>query len=166
LESKEKSGEAHLMNIYQTKDYKKIAVLNEAVQKVHVEAYPDYFKEYKYEEIKEFFKDIIPEPHHIFLILEDEGEAIGYAWVETKHYPENPFKKAYSSLLVHQLSIDANARRKGYGSFFMKEIICFAKKFNLHKIELDYWRDNKMAKDFYQKQGFTIFREYVYKEID
>lgn len=154
------------MNIYQTKDYEKIAVLNEAVQKVHAEAYPGYFKDYKYEEIKGFFEEIISKPNHIFLILEDEVETVRYAWLEMKHYPENPFKKAYKSLLVHQISIEEHVRGKGYGTVFMNEIFRLAADHHLPKVELDYWRDNKMARDFYEKLGFTIFREYVYKDID
>ncbi|MGR3764366.1 GNAT family N-acetyltransferase [Rossellomorea sp. NS-SX7] len=154
------------MNIYQTKDFEKIAVLNEAVQKVHAEAYPEYFKEYRYEEIKEFFEEIISKPHHTFFILEDEGNTIGYAWIEIKHYPENPFKKEYKSLLVHQLSIEAHVRGKGYGTFFMKELFRFAADHHLSRVELDYWHNNNMARSFYEKQGFTVFREYVYKEVD
>jgi diamine N-acetyltransferase len=153
------------MNIYRTMDHETVAVLNEAVQNVHVEAYPEYFKEYQYDEINEFFMKIMRKPNHIFLVLEDNEEKIGYSWVEIKHYPENAFKKAYSSLLVHQISIEPHMRGKGYGTYFMDGIYRLARENNLSKVELDYWRENKMAKEFYQKHGFSIFREYVYKKV-
>jgi diamine N-acetyltransferase len=44
------------VKLYNAKDYKKIAGMNEAVQNVHAEIYPDHFKEYCYKEIKHFLK--------------------------------------------------------------------------------------------------------------
>jgi hypothetical protein len=64
----------------------------------------------------------IRKPNHIFLVLEDNEETIGYSRVEIKHYPENPFKKAYSALLVHQISIEPHIRGRGYGTYFMEGI--------------------------------------------
>lgn len=40
-----------------------------------------------------------------------------------------------------------------------------ARKQGIHKIELDYWANNEMASDFYRKQGFIHYREFVYKDL-
>lgn len=32
-------------------------------------------------------------------------------------------------------------------------------------IELDYWVENSIAKDFYKKKNFIKYREFVYKEL-
>ncbi|WP_342670308.1 hypothetical protein [Bacillus solimangrovi] len=42
----------------------------------------------------------------IFLLVEDDNEAVGYAWFEIRDYPENAFKKGYRSAYVHQISIN------------------------------------------------------------
>jgi ribosomal protein S18 acetylase RimI-like enzyme len=107
----------------------------------------------------------IRKPNHIFLVLEDNEETIGYSWVEIKHYPENPFKKAYSALLVHQISIEPHVRGRGYGTYFMEGIFRVAEENNLSKHELDDWTENNMARDFYQKQVFSINKEYVLNEV-
>jgi diamine N-acetyltransferase len=90
---------------------------------------------------------------------------LGYAWIEIRNYPENAFKKAYPSVYVHQISISESHRKKGYGSKLMEEIYHIAKTNHIDMIELDYWCDNHSAKEFYKKQGFTKYREFVYKEV-
>jgi diamine N-acetyltransferase len=151
------------MKIYQTRDHEIIANLNEDVQNVHAHLYPDYFKKFNLENVKEFFKKIINKPDFIFLLIEDNEISQGYAWIEIRHNPENAFKKAYKLLYVHQISISESSRNKGFGSMLMEEIYEIARKSEVKQIELDYWCDNQIAKDFYQKQGFTISREFVQK---
>jgi ribosomal protein S18 acetylase RimI-like enzyme len=153
------------MKISQTTNYEIIARLNRHVHELHTKLYPKYFKEYNFEAIKEFFKGIISHPQHLFLLLEDDEQYLGYAWIELKNYPENAFKKAYQSVYVHQISISESHRKKGYGSKLMEEIDHIAKINHIDMIELDYWCDNDIAKSFYKKQGFTKYREFVYKEI-
>jgi len=153
------------MKIIRTTDYETIAKLNQSVHDLHYELYPKYFKQYDYEAIKEFFKGIIHDERFIFLLVEDDGEAIGYAWIEIRNYPESPFKKAYKSVYVHQISVTETKRKKGYGSRLMKEIYEIAKNKGIDWVELDYWLENKIAKDFYKKLGFKKYREFVHKEI-
>ncbi|MCR8630494.1 GNAT family N-acetyltransferase [Paenibacillus radicis (ex Xue et al. 2023)] len=153
------------MQIIQTKDFEAIAHLNKTVQDVHAELYPDHFKEYNYETIKEFFKSIIDRPNYIFLILENDQQNIGYAWIEIKEYAENPFKKAYKSINILQLSINSSEQNKGYGSQLMAKINEIAELNKIGKIELDYWHNNGAAKDFYRKHGYKTYREFVFKDL-
>ncbi|WP_323744673.1 GNAT family N-acetyltransferase [Thermaerobacillus caldiproteolyticus] len=115
--------------------------------------------------MKEFFKSIIHNDSFIFLLLEDNGEALGYAWIEIRKYPETAFKKAYKSVYVHQISVAKSQRKKGYGSRLMEEVYEIAKNNEIDVIELDYWFENNIAKDFYKKHGFTKYREFVYKKL-
>jgi diamine N-acetyltransferase len=153
------------MKITQTTDYEIIAKLNKSVHDLHSKLYPKYFKQYDYEAIKKFFKSIIHNDSFIFLLVEDNGEALGYAWIEIRKYPENAFKKSYKSVYVHQISIAETQRKKGYGSKLMEEIYEIAKNKGIDLVELDYWFENNIAKDFYQKHGFKKYREFVYKEL-
>jgi diamine N-acetyltransferase len=56
-------------------------------------------------------------------------------------------------------------RKKGYGSRLMEEIYKIAKNNGIDLIELDYWFENNIAKDFYKKHGFTEYRGFVYKKL-
>ena len=126
------------MKITPTKDYALIAMLNKHVHDVHVEQYPDHFKPYNYEEIMPFYKNIIDHEGYIFLLIEDNNEALGYAWIELKDYPENPFKLARKFIYVHQISISSHVRSKGYGTQLMSKIEEIAKTNGITTIELDY----------------------------
>lgn len=153
------------MEISRTKDFELIAKLNKYVHDLHVNLYPEYFKEYNFEEIKTFFHKIIDKEEFIFLLFEDDDLPLGYIWIEFRNYPDNVFKKAYKSVYVHQISIAENERKKGYGSKLMEEITQIAIANGIKKIELDYWFDNEIAKNFYKKNDFVKYREFVYKDI-
>ncbi len=154
------------MKIYQTRDYEVVSSLNRDVQEVHANLYPEYFKKFNIEEVKEFFQKIIDRPEFIFLLIEDNEINQGYAWIEIRNNPENAFKKAYKLLYVHQISISESSRNKGFGTMLMEEIYGIARLNEVKQIELDYWCDNHIARNFYQKQDFTIYREFVYKKHD
>lgn len=153
------------MRISLTTDYEVVAKLNKFVQDIHTHLFPEYFKPYNYVEVKTFFKETINKPNLSFLLLEDQEEPVGYAWIEFKDYPESAFKKPYKSVYVHQISISEIHKNKGYGSRLLDEISTIAKVNGMNKIELDYWLDNKVAKDFYKKKEFIPYREVVYRDI-
>ncbi|RSD25479.1 GNAT family N-acetyltransferase [Mesobacillus subterraneus] len=153
------------MKICATTNYTKIAQLNKTVHDMHVNMYPECFKEFNQEEMEEAFKNLIGNERHTFIVLEDEGEAVGYAWYEIKTYDENVFKKGYVSLYVHQISIEKRHQSKGYGTFIMEYLFAEASKRAIENVELDYWVQNHQAREFYKKHGFQLRREFVYKKL-
>ena len=153
------------MKITKTRDYALIARLNQHVHDVHVKQYPEHFKPYNYDEIMPFYKNIIDKEDYIFLLIEDENEPVGYAWIELKNYAENPFKLARKFVYVHQISISSHVRSNGYGTILMAEIEAIARENGITTIELDYWVNNEGAKRFYEKQDYAVYREFVYKNI-
>lgn len=153
------------MRVYQTKDPELVAKLNEPVHQLHVERYPELFKPYDFEEVKNFFSGIIDHENFVFLIVEDTEFAVGYLWFEYRDYHETVFTKSYRSIYVHQISVNPSKRSKGLGARLMEEAAVIAKGQNINRIELDYWAKNEKARDFYRKLNFEVSREYVYKEI-
>lgn len=153
------------MEVIATRDYGILAKLNEGVQNLHAELFPNFFKVHDLVEMTEFFKNVVNKPDHHFFVVKDDEELVGYAWIEIKKIPEGPIKKAFSLGYVHQISINEGKRNKGYGSFLIHKIASFAREHNLSRIELDYWTDNINAKEFYEKLGFVKFREHVYMDI-
>lgn len=153
------------MKIIQTTDHRLIARLNQHVHALHAALYPGYFKAYKFEEIRRFFQRIIYDTNYVFLVIKDGEEALGYAWIEIRNYPETVFTKSYQTVYVHQLSIVSSRQNKGYGTKLMEAIYDIARQKGIEKVELDYWFTNENAKGFYKKHGFTIYREFVYKDL-
>jgi diamine N-acetyltransferase len=153
------------MIIYPTTDYNKIAILNKEVHDLHYYLYPTFFKKYSYPEMLYFFQRAMENPNSIFLLIEDNRQVLGYVWAEVNDNPANQFSDGLRSLYIHQISLIKAARNKGYGSKLMEEIYSFARRNQVKRIELDYWVENKIAKSFYKKHGFTKAREFVYKDI-
>ncbi|MCM3719029.1 GNAT family N-acetyltransferase [Fictibacillus phosphorivorans] len=154
------------MEIIQMQDYELVATLNKNVQDVHVELFPESFTPYKYEPIRDYFKEIMMDSNQLFLVVKEDTTPIGYVWLTLRHSAETPFKKASKSLYIHQISIDKNHSNKGAGSQVIAYIEKLGKQLGVTKIELDYWIENKIAKNFYKKIGFMITREVVHKEIN
>jgi diamine N-acetyltransferase len=153
------------MEITKTKDYEAIAKLNKNVQDVHVELFPEYFTPYNYEPIRDFYKEIMKDPKQIFLLVEEDFNPIGYVWMTLRDSAETPFKKASRSLYIHQISIEKNSSNKGAGSKVIAYIEQLGKELGATKLELDYWIDNTIARNFYKKAGFVVNREVVHKEL-
>ncbi|MFJ7365723.1 GNAT family N-acetyltransferase [Peribacillus frigoritolerans] len=153
------------MNVCQTRDYEVIAKLNRNVHDLHAKLYPKYFKDYNYHAMKETFKSFVENNNFIFLVLKEQEEPIGYAWIEIKTYPESAFKNEYKSVYVHQLSIIENKTHKGYGKKLMNEVYEIAKKNDIDLIELDYWFENMAAKAFYKKENFKKYREFAFRQL-
>ena len=153
------------MKISRTFDAGKIAKLNQSVHQLHVELYPQHFQTYDFHQVHEFFKKVMKDDRFIFLLGEDEGQHVGFAWLEIKQYSETVFKKAYESIYVHQINIAESYKNKGFGSSLMKEIYSIAREKEITTIELDYWSDNTIAESFYEKEGFVTYRKMAYKEL-
>jgi GNAT superfamily N-acetyltransferase len=153
------------LKISRTFDAGKIAKLNQSVHQLHVELYPQHFQTYDFHQVHEFFKKVMKDDRFIFLLGEDEGQHVGFAWLEIKQYSETVFKKAYESIYVHQINIAESYKNKGFGSSLMKEIYSIARTNDINTIELDYWNDNMIAESFYEKEGFVTYRKMAYKEL-
>ncbi|MCZ0703867.1 ribosomal protein S18 acetylase RimI-like enzyme [Natronobacillus azotifigens] len=158
--------EGYTIKVKQTNDYELIAKLNKPVHDLHCALYPERFNTYNFEEMQVLFKELMYNDAFIFLVIYDQEEAVGYAWIEIRNYPENPLIKGYHSIYVHQLSVVAWKRKQGYGTELLRYIEELAKERNIDVVELDYWVDNLVARHFYQKHHFTKKREFVYKKID
>lgn len=153
------------MHITRTTDFELIARLNKPIHELHASLYPEYFTEYNFEAIRDSFEKLVQGDSSIFLLLEDANEPLGYAWVELRNYPQTAFTKTRRALFVHQLGIVHEQKRRGYGAALMDYIYNLAREQSIETVELDYWVNNEIAKNFYSKQGFTGYREFVYRRV-
>jgi len=152
------------MKIGETKDFELIARLSESIQQLHASLYPEFFKEYEYEGMREHFKNMMDVENIRFILIEDPNP-VGYAMIEIKSNPETVFKKAYKSLYVHQINIIEPFIGQGYGARLIKHIENIARENDINMIQLDYWASNERAKQFYLKEQFETIREVVIKRL-
>ena len=63
-------------------------------------------------------------------------------------------------------SVDVKYRRQGVAKELLEFMIADAKKRNLGKIELDVWKFNDSAIEFYQAAGFRQTRRWLEYEVE
>ncbi|WP_172201008.1 GNAT family N-acetyltransferase [Saccharibacillus qingshengii] len=153
------------MDIIRTQNHELISELNREVQHIHAQMYPNHFKEHDHIAVSDFFKSIMTNPNYQFYIVEEQGQEQGYIWMEIKEHQENPFRKSYKSLYIHQLNVIKAHRNQGLGKQLMNKAYEIAAQNQISKIEVDYWVNNEIAKNFYDKSGFITYREYRYKDL-
>jgi Acetyltransferases len=152
------------MNIKLTRDARLIAGLCKPVQELHRKLYPKYFKPFVSETVRSWFQNVIDsDEDSFFFVIEEERETVGYAWIQKATHQKNPFRNGFTSIEVNQISIIPGKQHKGYGTALMQHILQFAKDQGIDEVNLDYWTGNQKAADFYQKQGFEIYRNFVHK---
>ncbi len=137
-----------------------LAELSTYVQQVHVEVRPSTFRPAEVTEgLIKFYADLLPQPDCYFFIVEDEGTAVGYVFVKHMDRPANPFTHADTFLHIDQISVNLDARGKGYGKALMQTIYNLAAQHGIQRITLDVWHFNTIAIEFYHNLGFTPFMQ-------
>ncbi|WP_051217468.1 NUDIX domain-containing protein [Paenibacillus assamensis] len=102
------------MEVVQTYDYELISKLNEEVQELHRQLYPEYFKEYNYEEVKQFFKQVMTKAAVVRECLEEIGCAVEVEdIVHIRAYTGNNHEFAEWDYDVHQVEFYFECRLAG-----------------------------------------------------
>jgi ribosomal protein S18 acetylase RimI-like enzyme len=126
--------------------------LNDAVQSLHAELYPDQFKQrLDPAALRAFFAAHLS----AIALAELDGAPVGYVWREAQSRPETPFSPARPRLYVHHLAVTAQARRRGVGSALMGYVEQDAARQGLSEIALDVRTQNRVALAFFQARGFA-----------
>ena len=148
-----------------TKDYKLLARLNETVQTLHRQRYPEVFQEYSYQAVEKVFKKFLKSKGWQALAVTYQDEVLGYALFCERQVGDNPFRKGYRSLHLEQLSFLPAYQRRGLGHLVMKHLEKLALQKGFSQLELSYWEQNVEAGEFYQKLGFTTAYRFMVKPL-
>ena len=114
--------------------------------------------------LKEKFnkKQILDEIQHfktLFLLVETEGETIGYAKMR-QNLIENPDE---TSLEIERIYISKKYHGQKYGAMLMQKCIDLAIEKKFKSLWLGVWEHNPKAINFYQKWGFEIYGEHIFQ---
>lgn len=137
-----------------------LAELSTHVQQVHVQARPRTFRPAEVtEDLTKFYADLLPQPDNYFFIVEEGSTAVGYVFVKHINRPVNPYTYADTFLHIDQISVNPDARGKGYGKALMQAVYDLAARHSIQRITLDVWHFNTIAIEFYHNLGFTPFMQ-------
>jgi GNAT superfamily N-acetyltransferase len=139
-----------------------LVCLNQVVQRVHAELYPDDFVETV---DADGLKALLAPRLASISIAEIGGEPVGYIWCELQTRPASPFSPARRRLYVHHLSVSPDARRQGIATALMAHAEAWAHGEELEEIALSHWAANSGARQFFTAQGFAPYQLLLRKSI-
>ncbi len=95
------------------------------------------------------FYDAMRQPQYWFLVMEEDGKIVGYiGMVNTDQEGE-----------ITRIVLLPEARRRGYGSLLLANMLRWAEQLGLHSVFLEVRRSNEPARRLYEKYGFETIAE-------
>lgn len=154
-----------MVRFAEEKDLEKVNELRKQVNDIHVEGRPDIFKAGFCRELRDFARVLMNDENGDIIVAERDGIICGMVCVDYVNKPESPYGMARSFYHVQEIAVDENYRRHGVGKELLEFMIADAKKRNLNKIELDVWKFNDSAMEFYEAVGFRETRRWLEFEV-
>ena len=141
-------------------DVQALANLNDAVQIIHHEAWPKLFRwPTAKNEVEDALEEIISAKDNRFFIAEDSRGPKGYIFCEIVRKAEDAFHIPRELIYIHQIAVKAGSQRKGIGASLLNAVFGLAEAESIDLVMLDVWSFNLNAKEFFSKQGFTVYNE-------
>lgn len=112
--------------------------------------------------VKENYCNRIGLDGHKLLLIEEDGEIIGYLYGFLYHIP-GIYKSPIA--ILDALFIDKNHRRKGYASMLIAAFRSFAAENGARQIELKVISNNEAAFSLYSKLAFRETKKYMKLEL-
>jgi GNAT superfamily N-acetyltransferase len=125
------------------------------VQRLHAEHHPGIFKMPAGEGFADaFFAEMLADSAIKIFIAEEDDQAVGYMVCKLIERPENPFNFSMRYLLVDQISVRPQFRRKRVGEALLAQADALARQLDVKRIQLDSWDFNLDAHTFFEQMGF------------
>lgn len=154
-----------MMQLRRTDDASLIATLNRPIHEHHLQLAPSFFASYDHAAMEAAFSEMMARDDYHFFTAEVDGDTVGYVCFQERVSEANAFRQAVRTLYVQQISINPEAKRRGYGRLIMDEVERYAIAHGFPSIELDYWSVNEAAAAFYEQVGFRPKRQVVIKQL-
>ena len=151
------------IRIAESRDKDLLAQLNEEVQALHAEMYPELFRPYVKEQATALFEWALQQPSYHHFIAFEGDLPVGYMQVERRQYG-NALRKEVLVLYIHHLCVVKTHQHRGIGRCLLDHARAFAQAQGIRRMELDVWSRNARAKRAFQKYGFAPYNERMYVE--
>lgn len=142
------------MNINATSNAALLASMNEPIQSLHYELYPDEFMPFDEAAVRSYFETCVANPGFVHFLAIDADTTMGFAQLEVQERKANAFKKPSRKIHVHQLVVLPQHRRKGIAKTLMTKVHEYAAEQGVTQIDLTVWDRNIEAIDFYKSLGY------------
>lgn len=156
---------ANSIQIIECYDHVLLAGLNEEVQSLHHNLYPEVFKPYNREEITKFFLSALPDINTKVFVAVESDKPIAFILLMVKNINENPYMHERRFVLIDQIAVLNSHRGNGVGKLLLEKAFTFAGSSGIKRVELNHWTLNESAGKFFKKNGFSYFNEKMCIEL-
>lgn len=135
-------------------DASELARLNEYVHRLHVEAEPTRYRDTVFEDVRARFEELLDSKDRAIFIATDSLSSMGYVVTHVIRHPGCIYTLPSNVLLVDQLAVAPEHRRRGVGKVLMERAQRYATEQGLDRVELDVRTHNRSAIEFYRSLGY------------
>ncbi len=147
-------------------DASAIFTLSEEVERVHREQHPELFRPEAAARIDPgFVERSLSDPNVGLLVAALKGVVLGFVRVVATRTPEGHALTPRSFARVDEVAVAVHARRQGIGKLLLAAAEGWARAQQLPAMEVTVWAFNEAASELYEKQGFSVLRQYLRKEF-
>jgi ribosomal protein S18 acetylase RimI-like enzyme len=140
--------------------------LNNLVQALHADLYPDFFKPRADEtELEKMFSALLADQAHIVAVHRDGGLVKGYIWFEVQDLPQSALTFPSRRIYVHHISVTDTDRRRGIGADLIGWVEAYAASLGIRQMAVDHWLANSAAQSFFLRSGFSPVRIIMRKHL-
>lgn len=150
-----------MIRIANLKDKSATNKLRAQVHMLHANARPDMFRNEFCAELADRFDYYIETSEYSVAVCERENTIVGFVVMKVVSLQESPYSNCRNYMLVEELGVDEHYRRNGVGAQLIDFVKNYARSIGLKRVQLDAWAFNYAAIDFYESQGFSVYRKYM-----
>jgi len=103
----------------------------------------------------------LADPRNIFLLIENDGIAIGYAHLRTGEPPA--CVSGHRAIELSRLYVLSAFQGSGAGARLMEACLTEARQAGYQTLWLGVWKQNVRAQAFYQRWSFSVVGEHVFQ---
>ena len=127
------------IKVERTVDNEVLAKLNESIQSLHQQLYPEEFKTFDFESAKKAFTKLLSVPGTYAFVAKNDTQPIGYVLCFVKKRAESEFQFAKTVLHIDQISVEPKYRNQGVAQQLLTQAVQLADELNIVEIQLDHW---------------------------
>jgi len=99
----------------------------------------------------------------LVLVAGDKGKVIGYSLSEIRRNSPGLKREKYG--YIDEMAVTANYQRRGIGEKMLADIMRWFQSNDIKRVELGTTTQNVVGNSFWQKQGFMIYMNTLYKNV-
>ena len=148
------------------KDIARIRELLVQIGGMHHEARPDIFNpatpKFDANELREIMES---SSRFIIVAVDDSDNVLGHLFCQIRESDGQGVVAKFKTMWIEDLCVDENIRSKGIGSLLFDAVEKLAKEQQCCSITLNVWEFNEVAKLFYERNGMSIQRYTLEKNL-